>query len=381
MRIYKYNEIEYAKVIKDNGFLTKHRATEMRLLVLYYRDILGYSAKEREKELLKFCKKYDRKFSLSKDYILFDKILKLGCDQKQKLVYIEKIPITLNEFNYINQLDISMPYKKVLFTFLVQDKLNKAVYSIRNDKELSGHFFSGGSAEYREVKTMSQIPTDINFLEDVLNSFISSGLITPLHTGVIELSFIDKIVPCDDIKLDVKQYEVAGLYFEYYSDKGKIRLCVNCGTPYKQHNNKHKFCSFCKDTHNPIFKYYCNYEKKCECCGEKFYPKSNNQVFCSNCKNINTRNMNRTTLFMRKCDKCGVEFPAYSKIQKYCTDCSSYKKKGITERTCIECGDQFKVDSRNTNKIRCDNCQKIHSKTKKSEWYKNHKNNMADDFE
>ena len=52
---YKYNELEYAKLIYDKGFQTKHIPTELRLLAVYMRDILEMKPKERREELYKYC--------------------------------------------------------------------------------------------------------------------------------------------------------------------------------------------------------------------------------------------------------------------------------------------------------------------------------------
>lgn len=152
MKNYKYNELEYAELIYNNGIQTKHIYTELKLLVLYYRDILKYPPRIRKKELEKFCKQYIAGFNMAKHYIIFDRTLRRGSDKRNKLITISKISIYVEEFNYINSLEIGYNLKKVLFAFLVQNKLNKEFYKLKNDIDLDNNYFKGGRRQYNEIK-------------------------------------------------------------------------------------------------------------------------------------------------------------------------------------------------------------------------------------
>lgn len=77
----------------------------------------------------------------------------------------------------------------------------------------------------------------------------------------------------------------------------------------------------------------------------------------------------------KHCKSCGKLF----KMQKnapgrlYCKDCG---QKEETDRfkvmKCVDCGEDFVVDTRNMNKCRCDGCQHEENKRIKREWW--HKN-------
>lgn len=77
----------------------------------------------------------------------------------------------------------------------------------------------------------------------------------------------------------------------------------------------------------------------------------------------------------KHCKNCGKLF----KMQKnapgrlYCKDCGQKEEASrFKVMSCIDCGEEFVVDSRNTNKCRCDECQYEENKKAKREWW--HKN-------
>ena len=62
----------------------------------------------------------------------------------------------------------------------------------------------------------------------------------------------------------------------------------------------------------------------------------------------------------KRCKHCGKLFKMKKSepARLYCKDCSSsYEAVGFKKMTCIDCGETFVVDARNTNKCRCDSCQ------------------------
>lgn len=62
-----------------------------------------------------------------------------------------------------------------------------------------------------------------------------------------------------------------------------------------------------------------------------------------------------------ECASCGVLINhGKTKSRKYCSNCAGYIPIGYVKKVCIDCGGQFDVDSRNTNKIRCNSCQIEH---------------------
>lgn len=58
-----------------------------------------------------------------------------------------------------------------------------------------------------------------------------------------------------------------------------------------------------------------------------------------------------------RCQKCGTLVKNYRNTNKYCKTCGQYQPIETKIITCVDCGKEFSVDARITNKIRCDECQ------------------------
>ena len=58
-----------------------------------------------------------------------------------------------------------------------------------------------------------------------------------------------------------------------------------------------------------------------------------------------------------RCQKCGTLIKNYRNTNKYCKTCGQYQPIETKIITCVDCGKEFSVDARITNKIRCDECQ------------------------
>ena len=58
-----------------------------------------------------------------------------------------------------------------------------------------------------------------------------------------------------------------------------------------------------------------------------------------------------------RCQKCGTLVKNYKNTNKYCKICEQYQPIETKTVICVDCGKEFSVDARITNKIRCDECQ------------------------
>ena len=77
----------------------------------------------------------------------------------------------------------------------------------------------------------------------------------------------------------------------------------------------------------------------------------------------------------KPCKKCGRLFKMHKSApgRLYCKECGQQEETSkFKVLQCIDCGEDFIVDSRNMNKYRCDNCQHEENKRVKREWW--HKN-------
>ena len=251
MKNYKYNELAYAELIYNKGFQTKHVPTELRLLALYYRDVLGYKPKEREEKIYKFCKNNIPNFKKEKFFKPINKALRVASDKKQKFIIIKKIDIFKTELDYINNLDIQYEYKKVMFAFLVQIKLNKIVCEYKYDKEYNSIYFKGGTKKYNNIKKMANIPVKMSINDEVINKLEELKLITILFKGAILLDYINNCVADGDLAFTITDFENVGLYLDYYNGVKGVKKCEGgCGGIIKIKNNKQKYCNECAEKIN-----------------------------------------------------------------------------------------------------------------------------------
>ena len=245
---YKYNELAYAEEIYKNGFLTKYFATELRLLVLYYRDILDFKPKEREFKIYEFCKRYIPNFRKEKFYKTINRALNTGMKKEQKLISITDIDIYKAELDYINSLDTNQEYKKVMFTFLVQLRLNKMIFEYRHDgEEYNMSYFKGGVKKYNNIKKMSNISVKILLNDEVINSLEKLELVTIVHKGTILLDYIKNCKQEGDIAFSITDFDNVGYYLDWYNEENNVIQCENegCDRLIKKTNNNKKYCPEC----------------------------------------------------------------------------------------------------------------------------------------
>ena len=77
----------------------------------------------------------------------------------------------------------------------------------------------------------------------------------------------------------------------------------------------------------------------------------------------------------KRCKECGKLFKMHKNTpgRLYCKDCGQKEEADrFKVLKCIDCGEDFVVDTRNMNKCRCDGCQYEENKRVKREWW--HKN-------
>lgn len=79
------------------------------------------------------------------------------------------------------------------------------------------------------------------------------------------------------------------------------------------------------------------------------------------------KNVNKGENFIR-CAECGILTRGNKNgTKKYCKDCSTHTPQETKWVVCVDCGNEFEVDARVSNKSRCSICQerKIKEDTRK----------------
>lgn len=300
MNQYKFRDYEYAQKVYNEGFLSKYQDTEIKLVSLYMRDILGIENKsERKDAIITFCEKNISGYNRASHFKLVNRALNYSCNKSNKLITIDFVTVSKSEIEYIQNQDLTDTEKKVMFTLLVWKKLDKIWFEIKNEnKTYDNIFFKGSKAKYQDLKKMSCIKSNINVNSDVIYVLISKGYITSYPKGSIRLDFINKIEYSDDdeIVLEIRTYPLVGYYWDMYNGNNHIRTCLKCDNIFYKTSNNQIYCKDCK-----------GYEKQktkiltCVDCGKEFEVDSGSRkTRCDDCHRVERKEHNRSMYMKRK---------------------------------------------------------------------------------
>jgi len=250
----RYNEKKYAEEILKKGFLSQYHRYELKILVKYYKEILNEKASERKKLVYEFCENNIVKFNRVKYFKIINTALAYGSKRINKLILIENIPITKNEIEYINGLELENVHKKILFTFIVKNKLNKEMSKQIYGKVSDYNIFGGKTESYKEVFEMSRLSGEYN-INKLVNDLSNLGYVDVRTRGKINLSFINDIIidkdkkgkVIDDIIFKIINFDNVGYYFDWYNGDEKYMKCENdgCEEIIRKTNGNIKYCSDC----------------------------------------------------------------------------------------------------------------------------------------
>ena len=263
---YKYEELNYAQKIYEEGFQSEnHKPTEMRLVATYMRRILGYKPKQLKDEMYKWSEENIPGYKRELYYPLINRAITQACKKGSMLVNVDNIDFYKFELDYILGLDIkdietgeesrfAYDCRKLLFTLLFKMKTNKIITEKKNpddDFEYKGKYFQGGNRQYSELKKLATLSSKTRINEDVINTLWNNGLVTPMYNGMIKLDFIEDVYKLqEDNNMDlllpvisVVDYESVGLYFDAYTGNKKVAFCEHCGKIFRKTSNRQKYCS------------------------------------------------------------------------------------------------------------------------------------------
>lgn len=299
MNRYKYKDLVYAQKIYSDGFLTKYRETELKLVALYMRDELGVTKKQERKEALhKFCEKYLKDYHRMKYYKIINKVLDYSCSKKNYLINIDSVPVMKSEIDYLNSQDISIDEKKVLFTLLITYKLRKLYFEIKKPNEpYDNMYFKGGTTQYSDLKKISNIHNKLDINIDIISELAVKGYVKIYSRGCIRLNFIEAIVDgTGEVAFEMTDYNNIGYWFEWYNGNKRIGKCAKCGNVFYKRVNNQIYCSECQ-----------GYEKigaktlVCCDCGKEFKVDGvvKNKKRCDECQKVVDKKNN-----LKRVQKC-----------------------------------------------------------------------------
>lgn len=271
------NEYLYAKSLTEKTPLTsqdignKPSAT-LNLLARYYRDI-GKTNDEIKQLLDKFlCDCLKNNYESSKWVSTIDyQVLK---SKKYGLKKVDKVEITANEMNVVNQLK-NKSHRKILFTMLVISKFYNEVSENNNNWV---------NLEYKQIFGLANVAMTIKNQALLVNELYKQNLISisrKVGKPNIQVNFVDSKSDSTKIVLTINRLWNLGKEYLLYCGENYIR-CEKCGDIIKNYRNSNKYCKRCAK-YQPIV------TKTLICCdcGKAFEVDARNvkKIRCDNCQN------------------------------------------------------------------------------------------------
>lgn len=242
---HQYKEKTYAEEILKDGFTSNHVSYELKILVKYYKD-LGYKPKQRKEKIYKFCEENLEGYDRVLHFKMINSALNYGANKKNKLIEIEVVNVSEQELTCIHSLEISHDYKKILFTLLVLDKLNKRYFEIRNEEKAKDEYYFGGDGNYKNLISSSKVTLKRSQnIHSIIGDLAKQGILETIGKGNIKLSFMYDINKDDDVALSITSYDNIGYYYDLYLGVNKVKACECCKIPIKVRSNRSKYCDNC----------------------------------------------------------------------------------------------------------------------------------------
>jgi len=259
--------------------------------------------------------------------------------------------------------NFSIDYAKTLYKPIRPNNINARIQTLTSAK--APHFFI-----YAKSKETHQVERRNSSVVNKLDTIIPNKRMSFSAKNIGRFCYMD-MVSCTKVKIDP-------LVIELYNDVEKqYRYSINF------YDNDSNF-AYLRDMILKRFSEELNYslEEICDMLIKHlFYKKQSRRkgvfwmcfgdiVFCNLSKNLLPNSI--------QCKKCGKRFIPTVAQQKTCPDCVYYKPIRIKSITCIDCGKEFKISSKNTKTIRCFGCQEKHSVLVKArinaKYYQKHTN-------
>lgn len=275
VNIENFRQKEQAQKIFGHGFQSETnagRGRELKLLAVYLRDECGMKSKEIWDYLVKFCEERVHDYHYRAYYRIIDAACKYAGNKQNVLIQVDSLPVTFQEVDYIEKLDIPYEQKKVMFSILMIKKLDKACYEQRHDEKYQMGYLSADDDKLRFLKKVSGVKSNIP--RDVFYEWREKGLIQVSYAGYI-LSFMNQMTehmkdfPHTTV-MEVKHFDCFGAYWDQMFRGDKMTSCDVCGKPIWK--TKANVC-YCKEHADPYVSVPVHMIKTVECqnCGQMFF--------------------------------------------------------------------------------------------------------------
>lgn len=269
-KYYIYRQKEYAMLVYYRGFQTQYVRHELMLMGLYLRDVGHFSNKVIETQITAFCKRYMEQFNPRRDYEMIQDVMRKVASKKNRLIQIDEIVVYQDEIDCIRATGASEDIQRLMFTILVQKKIDKINYETRHPyKQYNPTFLSSDERRNKKLAIKAGFDAKKDISGGLLHEMKERGWISVLPNGVLRLHFLpDLNRKGGEAIIRVKDYRAIGMYWDHYLGKKTVGLCGRCGSPFRRTVHNRKTCNECLAR-----KWYVGYltrTRKCEICGQLF---------------------------------------------------------------------------------------------------------------
>lgn len=264
-----------------------------------------------ESALIDFSTKHYEEFNYTRHYKYIDKAVESTRDRK--LLIPIKTPITKKEYDILMTIE-NERYRRIVFVMLVVSKYFKLNNTSMIDIDIDENtmFFVGVS--YKEAAKMADVRfKDDDERTDFLWYINDKGFVgRTKRKKLFYVKIIDTDQNDENVVEWITDYDHINLHYERLFGESDIGVCEYCGCLFRKRKLR---------------------------------------------TNLQTSDQRATN---------------GSNSQKFCYKHRGYNKKGLRFGKCIDCGKEFYVDSRDSKKTRCDECQSIRNREVKRRWKNGH---------
>jgi hypothetical protein len=242
-KIFSFDEKRDAEQILTAGFPNNTiDYNKMYLIAKYFRENQRYGAIRLERELIRFCKQYDKNFNPVTEA---DTIKKwVNSAMNYGLRKIDSVIISQKEIDTLKEIELQKD-KKLLFITLVFSKALKGKSTKRKHKKLksSDNYYIHFS-NFLDIIRLSKL-SNISEIElaKIFYKYKNMLFLYKPKKELIRLEYADKN---PETRIIIDNFEKLIDYYNILFEKEKkINVCARCRNPIIKKNNYQKYCSTC----------------------------------------------------------------------------------------------------------------------------------------
>lgn len=244
----QYNEIEYGRKIKEDGFQGDNIKKDLTILSKYLKHVDNMKLSDHKKFIYKFCEDNIIDFNEVVHFKIIDSCINKGRKRDEFPIQVKSIPIHEEYLRKIDSYDVPDDHKKLMLSLLVHKMINAEKKSQKNKEEyrLDLCHYSSNKAD-KHIFNSSRIGNTYKTRE-VIISLNQSGVIHDIGRNRIILKFAEDVdVNKVYYNLQSDDFDKIGWVWDLYKGHKMVIRCSECDKLIKKKakNSNVKYCQSC----------------------------------------------------------------------------------------------------------------------------------------